>query len=204
MYQKYVKRFLDVLLASILLLVSLPVLLLVSVALAVANRGSILFRQQRPGWLGRPMFIYKFKTMSDARDAQGRLLPDAERLTAVGLWIRKTSLDELPQLYNVLKGDLSLVGPRPLLMEYLPLYNQDQARRHDVKPGITGWAQINGRNAIAWEQKFDHDLWYVENLSFKTDALILAKTIKKVWNAADVQAPGHATTPKFEGNKTYA
>jgi lipopolysaccharide/colanic/teichoic acid biosynthesis glycosyltransferase len=142
--------------------------------------------------------------MADALDAQGQLLPDAERLTNLGRWIRKTSLDELPQLYNVLKGDLSLVGPRPLLMEYLPLYNQDQARRHEVKPGITGWAQVHGRNAIAWEQKFAYDLWYVENISFRTDALILLKTIQKVWNGADVQAPGHATTPRFEGNKTYA
>ena len=204
MYQKYVKRFLDVLLASILLLASLPVLLLASLALAVANRGSILFRQQRPGWQARPILVYKFKTMADTRDAQGRLLPDEMRLTRFGRWIRKTSLDELPQLYNVLRGELSLVGPRPLLMEYLKLYTPDQARRHEVKPGITGWAQINGRNAIAWEQKFALDLWYVENLSFRTDALILLRTIQKVWSGAAVQAPGHATTPKFEGNKAYA
>ena len=199
MYQKHGKRFMDVVLALGILLASLPVLLAVAVCLALANRGAVLFKQQRPGLHGKPFYIYKFKTMSDARDASGLLLPDSHRLTATGKFIRKTSLDELPQLYNVLRGDLSLVGPRPLLMEYLPLYSPQQARRHEVKPGITGWAQVNGRNAISWEHKFAYDVWYTEHLSFQTDILILAKTLQKVLLSADVNTAGYATTSKFEG-----
>ncbi|MCC9166066.1 sugar transferase [Pontibacter harenae] len=198
MYQKYGKRLIDVVLALGILLISLPMLLAVAVLLAFANRGAILFKQQRPGLQGKPFYIYKFKTMTDARDAHGFLLPDSHRLTLIGTFVRKTSLDEIPQLFNVLCGDMSLVGPRPLLMEYLPLYTPQQARRHEVKPGITGWAQVNGRNAISWENKFGYDVWYVEHFSFKTDVLILAKTMQKVLVGADVNTAGYTTAPKFE------
>ncbi len=186
-------------LASLALLISLPLLLLVMVCLAVGQRGQVFFRQQRPGFREKPFFLYKFKTMADLYDVQGQLLPDDKRLTSIGNWVRKTSLDELPQLFNVLRGDLSLVGPRPLLMEYLPLYTREQARRHHVKPGITGWAQVHGRNAISWEQKFRLDLWYVEHQSFRTDLLILLKTMKQTLRRADVNAPGYATAPRFTG-----
>ncbi len=204
MYLKLVKPITDVTLAAVMLFLSIPLLLLVALCLAVANKGKILFKQQRPGLHGKPFYLYKFKTMADLTNAEGELLPDEERMTKVGSWIRKTSLDELPQLYNVLRGELSLVGPRPLLMEYLPLYNEEQARRHHVKPGITGWAQINGRNAISWEQKFALDVWYVQHQSFKTDALILYRTFRKVWSGAGVNSEGFATVPKFTGETTIA
>ncbi|QCR23272.1 sugar transferase [Pontibacter sp. SGAir0037] len=201
MYVKFVKRLLDIIVAAVMLVLCLPLLAGVAICLGIANRGAILFRQQRPGRLGKPFYIYKFKTMTDACNALGELKPDGERLTPIGKWIRKTSLDELPQLYNVLCGDVSLVGPRPLLMEYLPLYSADQARRHEVRPGITGWAQVNGRNAISWEEKFILDLWYVEHISFKTDTLILFKSIKQVWHGRGVNLEGHATTSKFKGTQ---
>ncbi|TXK45904.1 sugar transferase [Pontibacter qinzhouensis] len=199
MYQKYLKRFLDVVLASLALLISLPVLVLVILCLAVSQRGQVFFRQQRPGWREKPFVLYKFKTMADKYDAQGQPLPDELRLTKAGTWVRKNSLDELPQLFNVLRGDMSLIGPRPLLMEYLPLYSPEQARRHHVKPGITGWAQVHGRNAISWEEKFRLDLWYVEHQGLKTDLLILRKTLKQVLKRADINAPGYATAPRFTG-----
>ena len=204
MYQKYGKRLMDVVLALAILLISLPLLLVVGLCLAMTHEGKVFFRQQRPGLKGKPFYLYKFKTMADLYNADGHLLPDENRLTRVGNWVRKTSLDELPQLYNVLRGELSLVGPRPLLMEYLPLYNQEQAQRHLVKPGITGWAQVNGRNAISWEQKFAFDVWYVQHQSFKTDKMILYKTFRQVWSRAGVNAPGYATVPKFTGDTSIA
>ncbi len=161
----------------------------------------IIFRQIRPGLNGKPFKMFKFRTMQDAYDSRGILLADAERLTNFGHQLRSTSLDELPELWNVLKGEMSLVGPRPLLMEYLPLYSSDQVRRHEVKPGITGWAQVNGRNAISWEEKFRLDVWYVDNQSFKLDCKILWMTLSQVWSKKGVDANGQKTMPAFEGNK---
>lgn len=160
----------------------------------------VLFKQARPGLNGQPIEMIKFRSMRDGVDEKGNLLPDNERLTKLGLWIRKTSLDELPELWNVLKGDMSLVGPRPLLMEYLPLYSPEQARRHEVRPGITGWAQVNGRNAISWEEKFEFDVWYVDNRNIFLDIKILFLTLKKVFFRADISAEGEATMPRFTGN----
>jgi sugar transferase EpsL len=159
----------------------------------------VFFQQRRPGLGGRPFPIYKFRTMNQARDAQGSLLPDAQRLARFGRFLRSTSLDKLPELFNVLRGDMSLVGPRPLLMEYLPRYTLEQARRHEVKPGITGWAQVNGRNAISWEQKFKLDVWYVDNCSLWLDLKILALTVIQVFQRKGISAGGHATMPVFEG-----
>ncbi|GGE00543.1 sugar transferase [Planktosalinus lacus] len=200
MYKTLTKPSLDHLYALIALLLLSPVFLLVTLALTIANNGNPFFIQARPGKNGRIFNIIKFKTMTDAKDAQGDLLPDAERLTGVGKFVRKTSLDELPQLLNVLKGDMSFVGPRPLLPEYLPLYNEEQRKRHDVKPGITGWAQVNGRNAISWEQKFALDVWYVEHQSFVLDLKILFLTIKKVFVSEGINTTGQATTERFKGN----
>ncbi|ELB2160780.1 sugar transferase [Vibrio parahaemolyticus] len=167
------------------------------------NLGSpVLFRQTRPGLHGKPFEMVKFRTMKDAVDSQGNPLPDSERMTPFGDKLRNSSLDELPELWNVLKGDMSLVGPRPLLMQYLPLYNQDQARRHDVRPGVTGWAQINGRNAINWEDKFKLDVWYVDNRSFWLDIKILFLTVKKVFVKEGISAEGHVTTEYFKGNES--
>jgi sugar transferase EpsL len=160
----------------------------------------ILFRQQRPGRFAKPFWLLKFRTMSDGRDVKGNLLPDADRLTRVGRLLRATSLDELPQLWNVLYGDISLVGPRPLLMEYLPRYSLEQARRHDVMPGITGWAQIHGRNALAWQEKFALDIWYVDNWSLMLDCSILARTLWRVLKRSGISSQGHSTMPKFYGN----
>jgi len=160
----------------------------------------VFFRQQRPGFNARPFILYKLRTMNNSLYLYGEQLPDAERLTKVGSIIRKLSLDELPQLFNVIKGDMSLVGPRPLLMEYLPLYNEEQKRRHDVKPGITGWAQVNGRNAISWEEKFNLDVWYVDNISFMLDMKILFLTVLKVFRREGISAQGQATMEKFKGN----
>jgi lipopolysaccharide/colanic/teichoic acid biosynthesis glycosyltransferase len=160
----------------------------------------VFFRQTRPGYKGMPFVVYKFRTMTEARDASGVLLPDEQRLSAFGKWLRRTSLDELPQLWNVLKGDLSFVGPRPLLMEYLPLYNPEQFRRHEVKPGITGWAQVNGRNALGWPERLALDVWYVDHRSFLLDLKILGLTLFKVCKKEGVSAEGHATMPKFTGN----
>ncbi|GGG52932.1 sugar transferase [Hymenobacter glacieicola] len=199
-YARRGKRLLDVLLAAPLLLLAVPVLLPLAAALAVQNQGAWLFRQRRPGLQGRVFVFYKLQTMTGQRDAQGQLLPDEARLPRLGRWVRATSLDELPQLWNVLRGDLSLVGPRPLLEQYLPLYSPEQARRHAVRPGITGWAQVNGRNAISWEQKFAYDVWYVDHLSPGLDMRILWRTFRRVLSAQGVTAPGQATTTAFTGS----
>lgn len=168
------------------------------------NNGRVLFRQQRPGLWGEPFTLYKLQTMTEKRSPPGLLLPDEQRLTQAGKFIRRFSLDELPQLYNVLRGDLSLVGPRPLLMEYLPLYSREQFKRHDVKPGITGWAQVHGRNSTSWDHRFACDLWYVRHISLKTDLLILFKTVKVVMSGSGVSKSGHATMPRFEGSGVKA
>ena len=194
------KRFIDIF-ASILGLTLLSPILLMLFIIIRFNMGSpVLFRQERPGLNGQSIEMIKFRSMRDGVDDKGNVLPDHERLTKLGLWIRKTSLDELPELWNVLKGDMSLVGPRPLLMEYLPLYSPEQARRHEVRPGITGWAQVNGRNAISWEQKFEFDVWYVDNRNIFLDMKILLLTLKKVFIRADISADGEATMPRFRGN----
>ncbi|WP_317191201.1 sugar transferase [Hymenobacter sp. BT523] len=198
-YTRHGKRWLDVAIALPLLLLTLPLLLGGAAVAAAQNRGRWLFRQVRPGWHGRLFTLYKLQTMTDARDAAGQLLPDAARLPAAGRWLRATSLDELPQLWNILHGDLSLVGPRPLLPEYLPLYTPTQARRHEVRPGLTGWAQVNGRNAISWEEKFAFDVWYVDNLSWRLDLTILWRTAGRVLRGSGVATPGHATTLAFRG-----
>jgi len=197
-----VKRFFDFVVAFLLLVALSPAMLLLAVLVRVNLGARVLFKQQRPGLHGRPFYIYKFRSMTGKRNAEGELLPDAERLTPFGRFLRRYSLDELPQLYNVLKGDLSLVGPRALLMEYLPLYSPEQARRHEVKPGITGWAQVNGRNAITWEEKFKYDVWYVDHRSFRLDMKILWMTVLKVLHSEGVSHAGHATMEKFRGSST--
>ena len=194
------KRLFDLIAVISGLLVLWPLLLLLALLVRIKLGSPVLFRQQRPGLHGVPFFIYKFRTMTDDRDMNGELLPDADRLPPFGSLLRRFSLDELPQLYNVLKGDISLVGPRALLMEYLPLYNNQQARRHDVKPGITGWAQVNGRNAISWEEKFEYDLWYVDHHSFLLDLKILWMTLLKVGRSEGVAKSGHVTMEKFLGS----
>lgn len=201
MYEKFLKPVIDVITALIALVLLSPVLLGVALILVLVNGGSPFFIQTRPGRNGRLFKIIKFKTMNDKRDEYGRLLPDYRRLTFFGRLVRKTSLDELPQLINVVKGDMSLVGPRPLLPEYLELYNEEQQKRHDVKPGITGWAQVNGRNAISWEEKFAYDVEYVENISLALDARILLMTIAKVLKRQDVNAGNKMTMEAFKGNK---
>ena len=200
MYQYFFKRFLDFLISFISLVMLSPVMIITTILLTFVNKGKPFFFQIRPGFNEKLFKIVKFKTMTDAKDADGNLLPDHERMTKVGNLVRKTSLDELPQLINVLKGDMSLIGPRPLLPEYLPLYNKEQQKRHHVKPGITGWAQVNGRNAISWEQKFKYDVWYVEHISFVTDVKIVLKTIKKVVVSEGVNSAGQATTVAFTGS----
>jgi undecaprenyl phosphate N,N'-diacetylbacillosamine 1-phosphate transferase len=201
MYSSFFKRLIDFSAALVGLLVLSPILLLTSIALAIANQGNPFFIQPRPGRNGRIFKIVKFKTMNDRRNANGDLLPDAVRLTPIGKVVRKSSLDEIPQLINVLIGDMSLVGPRPLLVQYLPLYNEKQRRRHEVRPGITGWAQVNGRNAISWQQKFDYDVWYVDHLSFGLDVKILLLTVKKVFVREGISAEGQATMEPFRGNE---
>jgi len=201
MYKHFLKSVFDKTIAIIGIVITSPFILITFIALAIANKGNPLFLQTRPGKNAKPFKIIKFKTMNDKRDHQGNLLPDAERLTKIGKLIRKTSLDELPQLINVIKGDISLVGPRPLLMEYLSLYNKQQARRHEIKPGITGWAQINGRNTITWEQKFKYDVWYIDNLSFSLDLKIIFITIKKVFKSEGVNSDQSTTMEKFTGNQ---
>ena len=196
-----VKRGLDLTVAIVLLLLVFPVLLLVIIISKYIAGLPVFFTQQRPGYLGRPFYIYKLCTMTNEHDSTGELLPDDQRLTRYGQFLRKTSLDELPQLWNVIKGDISLVGPRPLLMEYLPLYNSEQARRHEVKPGVTGWAQVNGRNAISWEQKFEYDVWDVEHQSLWLDFKILWMTLLKVVKGQDVQQHGHVTMARFKGSE---
>ena len=197
----FVKRLFDLIIASLAALILSPIMLLVSVSVAVDLGFPILFRQKRPGYHGEIFTIYKFRTMKDNKDSQGNLLPDANRLSKLGRFLRSTSLDELPELFNIIKGDMSLVGPRPLLIEYLPLYNQEQARRHDVIPGITGWAQVHGRNALNWEQKFELDVWYVDHWSFWLDIKILALTIVKVLKREGISQPGKATSEPFKGNQ---
>jgi len=199
MYCRFLKSFFDRLLALVLLIPSLPLVLFVMVFIYISMGKPIFFRQIRPGKDEKLFTIYKFRTMSDERDNIGNLLEDELRLKGVGKLIRKLSLDELPQLFNVLKGDMSFIGPRPLLVEYLELYDDRQKRRHDVKPGITGWAQINGRNAISWKEKFELDLWYVENISFMLDLKILFLTFFKVLKQDDISSNTHITTEKFNG-----
>lgn len=200
MYQRYIKRMMDLILGFLLLILISPILVLVTLLLAIANNGQPFFVQPRPGKNEKLFKIVKFKTMNDRKDANGKLLPDADRLTPIGKWVRKTSLDEIPQLINVLKGDMSLVGPRPLLPEYLPLYNDRQRRRHEVRPGITGWAQVNGRNTLSWQDKFEYDVWYVENCSFKLDIKIMILTAKKVIKSEGISANNQATMEAFKGN----
>lgn len=200
MYSNFFKRFLDSIFSFFGLLLLSPILLLVTLGLFFANNGKPFFIQDRPGKDGVIFKIIKFKTMNDSKDAKGNLLSDTERLTAIGKWVRKTSLDEIPQLINVLKGDMSLIGPRPLLVDYLPLYNAEQKKRHNVRPGITGWAQVNGRNAISWQQKFEFDVWYVENLSLFLDLKILLLTIQKVFVSEGISQQGQATMEVFKGN----
>lgn len=200
MYKAFFKRFIDVGVSLVLLVLTLPFTLTAAVLLAFANRGKVLFVQQRPGLHGKPFHIIKFKTMNDRRDARGDLLPDAVRLTKVGRLVRRTSIDELPQLINVLRGDISLIGPRPLLMEYLPLYDPEQARRHEVKPGITGWAQVNGRNMTTWEKRFRYDVYYVDHLSFGLDVKIFFLTIFKILQGEGISGENSATMEKFQGS----
>ncbi|AKC68731.1 sugar transferase [Pandoraea oxalativorans] len=195
------KRTFDFLVALCALIALSPILLVVSVWVAIALGRPVLFRQVRPGKDGQPFRMCKFRSMSDARDKDGNLLPDSERLTRFGKFLRSSSLDELPGLWNVLKGDMSLVGPRPLLTAYLPLYSPEQARRHEVRPGITGWAQVNGRNAISWDDKFRLDVWYVDNQSFALDIKILLLTVKKVFARDGISAAGEATMPAFKGSQ---
>jgi undecaprenyl phosphate N,N'-diacetylbacillosamine 1-phosphate transferase len=199
-YVSIVKPFFDKATAFVVLIVASPLLVISIILLWFANKGNIWFLQERPGKNGKIFRVFKFKTMTDERDAQGNLLPDDKRLTAVGKFVRKTSLDELPQMINVLKGDMSIVGPRPLLVEYLPLYNHQQRRRHEVKPGITGWAQINGRNALDWPERFACDVWYVDHISFALDIKILFLTVVKVFKAEGVSSGTSVTMEKFRGN----
>ncbi len=194
-----IKRLLDIVIASTALILLSPVYLIVSRKVKKNLGSPVLFRQVRPGLNGKPFEMIKFRTMKDALDAEGHPLPDSERLTPFGKMLRATSLDEMPELWNVIKGDMSIVGPRPLLMEYLPLYNSDQAKRHNVRPGITGHAQVNGRNAISWEKKFELDTWYVEHQSLWLDFKIMLKTVKKVIAKDDISAEGEATMSKFTG-----
>ena len=195
------KRVIDLILGIVLFVVLFPVLLIVAFLVRVMLGSPVLFRQTRPWRNARPFELIKFRTMTDEKDAKGELLPDSQRLSAFGRMLRATSLDELPELWNVLKGDMSLVGPRPLLMEYLPLYSREQARRHDVRPGLTGWAQVNGRNALSWEDKFALDVWYVDNQSFWLDVKILLMTIMKVVKRDGVSQSGHVTMEPFRGSK---
>lgn len=200
MYRSFFKHIIDFLVAFIALVLLSPLFVFVTLFLTIVNQGKPFFLQKRPGKNDRIFKIIKFKTMNDKKDAHGHLLPDADRLTFVGNIVRKTSLDEIPQFINVIKGDMSLIGPRPLLVEYLPLYNQNQKKRHLVKPGITGWAQVNGRNAISWEQKFKLDVWYVENLSFLLDLKVIFKTVKKVFVFEGISSETSATMEEFKGN----
>ncbi|TDN82164.1 lipopolysaccharide/colanic/teichoic acid biosynthesis glycosyltransferase [Salegentibacter sp. 24] len=199
MYRHFFKNFLDFFIAFMALLVLSPLLIPILLLLVLANNGKPFFFQRRPGKDERIFKIIKFKTMTDQKDENGNLLPDDKRLTAIGRFVRKTSIDEIPQLINVLKGDMSLVGPRPLLPQYLSLYSERQKKRHKVKPGITGWAQVNGRNAISWTKKFEYDVWYVENLSFLLDLSIIFKTVKKVMISEGINTANMATTEAFNG-----
>ena len=203
LYRNYFKRVFDFIVSLLALCVLMPVFLVTALVLSFSNNGKPFFFQRRPGKNEKVFLLVKFKTMNDLRDANGQLLPDEKRITRFGKFIRKSSLDEIPQLFNVLKGDMSLIGPRPLLVEYLPRYNDRQKRRHDVRPGITGWAQVNGRNAISWEQKFEFDVWYVENVNFILDMKIIALTLKKTVKSEGISQEGHATMPVFKGIDSY-
>lgn len=199
-YKNYFKPLADTIAAFIFFIILSPIFLIVFIALSIANNGKPFFYQPRPGKDERIFKVIKFKTMNDKKGPDGKLLPDKERLTKAGSFVRKTSLDEIPQLLNVIKGDMSLIGPRPLLVKYLPLYSDFQKRRHEVRPGITGWAQANGRNAISWKEKFELDVWYVDHISLKLDIKIFFRTLKKVVKSEDVSAQGQATTEAFRGN----
>ena len=201
MYKCFFKRLIDFIIALCTLAFIWPILLLITIWLHFANKGAgAFFTQERPGKDGRIFRLIKFKSMTDERDAEGKLLPDAKRLTHVGKFVRATSIDELPQLINVLKGDMALIGPRPLLVQYLPLYNEEQARRHEVRPGITGWAQVNGRNAISWTKKFELDVWYVDHCSLLLDLRIIVLTVKKVFVKEGVNFGSEVTMPPFIGD----
>lgn len=201
MYKKFIKRFLDICIAAVSLIIISPILLVITIWLHFANKGAgAFFYQKRVGKNGKIFKIIKYKTMTDERDKEGKLLPDAERLTKVGKFVRSTSLDELPQFLNVLKGDMSLIGPRPLLVEYLPLYSPEQNRRHLVRPGISGWAQCHGRNAMTWTKKFEYDVWYVDHLTFATDMKIVGITIKSVLFREGISGEGSATMEAFNGH----
>lgn len=200
MYKFFLKRFFDFIIAFLGLVILSPVFIIVTIGLFFANEGKPFFFQARPGLNEKIFKIIKFKTMNDKKDADGNLLPDSDRLTAIGSFVRKTSLDEIPQLINVLKGDMAIIGPRPLLPQYLPLYDQSQKRRHEVRPGITGWAQVNGRNAISWAKKFELDVWYIDHLSFALDCKIVLLTFKKVFKKEGINKEGQATTEAFNGN----
>lgn len=201
MYKNFFKRIIDFTIVFIALSIIWPILLVITIWLHFANKGAgAFFTQERPGKDGKIFKVIKYKTMTDERDENGNLLPDAQRLTKVGKFVRSTSIDELPQLINVLKGDMAIIGPRPLLVQYLPLYSKEQARRHEVRPGITGWAQCNGRNAISWTKKFELDVWYVDNCTLWTDIKIIWITIMKVLKRADISQEGQATMEAFNGN----
>lgn len=201
MYKRYLKRIFDFVISLVALLCLLPLLVAVTVWLHFANKGAgVFFLQERPGMNAKIFRVIKFKTMTDERDAEGNLLPDKDRLTKVGRFVRSTSIDELPQLINVLKGDMSLIGPRPLLVQYLTLYTPEQMRRHEVRPGITGWAQCHGRNAITWKQKFEYDVWYVDHLSFLTDVKVIIQTVTVVLKRSGINREGQATIEVFNGS----
>jgi len=200
MYNSFIKRFLDFTLCFVGVLMLSPIILILIILLAIANNGKPFFFQSRPGKNERIFKIVKFKSMNDKKDEKGELLPFEKRITKTGKFIRKYSLDEIPQLFNVIKGDMSLIGPRPLLVKYLPLYNDSQKRRHDVRPGITGWAQVNGRNTISWDDKFRLDVWYTENMSFKLDLKIIFMTAKKVLFKEDINSGENVNMPTFTGN----
>ena len=201
MYKLFVKFSIDILLSSIALLCLFPIMLVLWIWLTIANKGAgAFFFQERPGKDGKIFKVVKFKTMTDERDENGKLLPDEKRLTKVGKFVRSTSLDELPQLWNILKGEMSIIGPRPLLPEYLPLYSPEQARRHEVRPGLSGWAQVNGRNSISWKQRFEYDVWYVDNISFMLDLKIIFLSIKKVFVREGINSATSVTMEYFNGN----
>lgn len=201
LYKRYFKRPMDIILSLIAIIVLSPVLLTIAILVRIKLGNPVMFKQKRPGLNGKIFTLYKFRTMTDERDKLGNLLPDSERLTKFGKFLRSTSLDELPELFNIIKGDMSIVGPRPLLVQYLPLYNKHQKRRHEVRPGLTGWAQVNGRNAISWKDKFDLDIEYVDNINFLLDWKIIILTIKKVFARDGINQEGEATMEYFTGNK---
>ncbi|MBP9017893.1 MAG: sugar transferase [Paludibacteraceae bacterium] len=201
LYKRFFKRFFDFIIALVGLIILSPLFLILWIWLLIANKGAgAFFLQERPGKDEKIFKVIKFKTMNDKRDEKGNLLPDSERLTTIGRWIRSLSLDEIPQLINVIKGDMSLIGPRPLLIQYLPLYDETQRRRHEVRPGMTGWAQVNGRNAISWQQKFDYDVWYVDHVSLSLDIKILMRTIRKVFQREGISSGTYVTMEPFQGN----